>query len=463
MSSKPASGVLASSSLRLSLLYAALLAAAFAATAAIVWRNATRAAEADLRRKITLEVDAICQELKAEGLDGVVGAIAARMERPGAPDYWLSDAKGARLIGGIPALEGPNGWRTIVLQGEDGPEGLLVLTRSFPSGERLSVGEDLEGPKRTINQTMAILAEVGAFSVMLVLFAGYLLTRQSLRRLSDMTDAFLKIGGGDLAARIPIRADIFSTDLDRIGADINRMLDSNEQLVDGLRRVSRDVAHDLRTPLSHLRQALESARAAAGDAKDREIETAQDKADSILTTFDAILRLSEIEAGAAKARFAMVDLAEVAETIADAYRPDIEQAGRLLRLEIEGTARVNGDRDLLLQAIANLIENGVRHSLAGAAITIAVGTAPSSIAVMDEGGGVAADMLEEIKKPFVRLDASRSSKGSGLGLSIANAIARLHDAALDLENLDGGFRARLRFGEPTRDSSLKSDALSQLT
>ena len=453
MSSPPNKpGLFHASGFRLAAFYAALLTIAFAATALIVWFSATASAENALRQKIELEADALAHELDAEGADAVRAAIAARMERPGAPEYWLTDASGQRLIGDAPAMEGPNGWRKVRLthaddiDGAEGAEELMVLTRSFTNGMRLSVGEDLAEGRHIIGMTISILARVGAASVVLVLLVGFLVTRNSLRRLDDISIALESVGAGNLKARALVRREFFLSDLERVSEGINRMLDRNESLVSGLRRVTRDVAHDLRTPLTHLRQRMEQAREAEGLSKNDAIAAAENKAGQIIKTFDAILRLSEIEAGSAKTRFKSVDLSDVAETLADAYGPDFEQSGKTIRVEASQQVLVEGDRELLMQAVANLLENALKHSPAGAAVSISVVQSPRpAINVMDTGEGIPADEIQAVVEPFYRRDQSRTTAGAGLGLSIVKAIADLHDAELRLETLKEGFRATVSF------------------
>lgn len=450
MSSKRASARFVSSSLRLSLLYAILLGAAFALTALIVWRTATVMAESDLRQRIILEVDAIGHELDVEGLEAAAAAIASRAERPGAPEYWLTDQTGKRLVGDLSSLEGPNGWRTVTLNGAmaggEGREDLLVLTRTFPGGARLSVGEDPASARRTIGQTIAILGAVGIVSVLLVLVAGYLVTRSSLKRLDDVKEVLNRVSAGDLSARTSIRPHILIADVDYIGDGINQMLDRNQRLVEGLRQVSRDIAHDLRTPLSHLRQRLERARSSVGISKDQEIDAAEEKAAQIIKTFDAILRLADIEAGSAKARFTHVELGEIVDTVVDAYNPDIEQGGRSVHVECEQRAIVWGDCELLTQAVANLIENALRHTAVGTEISVTVRNSSHPIlGVADNGPGIPLMQLQHVKRPFVRADSSRGGSGVGLGLSITNAIAELHSATFELRNLNPGLLAQIAF------------------
>lgn len=453
MSSRPNKlGLFHASGFRLAAFYAALLAAAFAATAVVVWFSATAAAESALRQKIELEADALAHELEAEGADAVTAAIAARMERPGAPEYWLTDASGLRLIGDAPAMEGPNGWRKVSLthlddvEGLEGAGDLIVLTRSLPNGTRLSVGEDLAEGRQIVTMTVSMLAQVGTASVALVLLVGFLVTRNSLRRLEDISAALESVGAGNLHARAPVLGQFFLSDLERVSQGINRMLDRNESLISGLRRVTRDVAHDLRTPLSHLRQRMEQARETEGPAKNQAIAAAEEKADQIVKTFDAILRLSEIEAGSAKARFKPVDLDDIARTLADAYGPDAEQTGKIIKAEALQPALVEGDRELLMQAVANLLENALKHAPLDATISLSVSRSPQrSISVFDDGEGIPDDEIKAVLEPFYRRDQSRTTVGAGLGLSIVKAIADLHDAELRLQTVDGGFRATISF------------------
>ncbi|MEQ1617460.1 MAG: HAMP domain-containing sensor histidine kinase, partial [Terricaulis sp.] len=204
--------------------------------------------------------------------------------------------------------------------------------------------------------------------------------------------------------------------------------------------------HDLRTPLTHVRQKLEVAAASPDPAAAQEaIRLAQNEIDGILRTFAAMLRLSEIEAGSARSRFAALDLVSLVERVVDAYRPDIEAAGQTLRVDLDDAAPVNGDDDLVAQALANLIENAMRHAGADATILVRLRSRPTEtrLEVADNGPGVSADDRGRILEPFIRLDKSRSTPGAGLGLAIVAAIARLHDAGLVLENAAPGLRVAL--------------------
>lgn len=448
-----------STSVRLSLAYAGIVFAAFLFAGALIWYGVRESAEQEVRQYIELEVHAIETELRTEGVEAAIAAIEARAERPGALEYWVTNANGERIIGDLPQMEGPNGWRRIVLsdgaQGADGRDEMLVLTESLPNGVRLSVGEDLRRVGAFREAALKTLAMVGVIAVLLCLIAGLIVTRRALTRMEALNATMRKVAAGDLSARFPSVDERKTNDIEEIGVGVNAMLDRIEELIDGLRRVTRDVAHDLRTPLSHLQQRLERAKEAeTPEACLATVESAQEKTTEILKSFDAILRLAEIEAGSAKRRFEIVDLATLAEKAADAYRPDIEDSGRMLRISGLEAAEVFGDRDLILQALANLIENAMRHTPKGAAITLQTIARNDGavLEVADNGPGIPAGERENMLKPFARLDASRSTPGSGLGLSMVAAIARLHGAELILSDNNPGLRISLSF-PPAADSS----------
>ena len=221
---------------------------------------------------------------------------------------------------------------------------------------------------------------------------------------------FDKVAAGDIGARFPANGS--ASDIEQIGVGVNKMLDRIEALVTDVRRVSRDVAHDLRTPLTHLQQRLELAKNEDNPAaRIAAVEGAQQKAQEILRIFDAIVRLAEIEAGAGKHRFKEVDLAAVVERVVDAYRPDIEESDHCVKVVDMAPCVVQGDEDLLSQAVANLVENAMRHTPAGTEITLRVFSRGASrgFEVTDNGEGVAPSAMDLIQKPFVRLDQSRTT------------------------------------------------------
>jgi signal transduction histidine kinase len=258
-----------------------------------------------------------------------------------------------------------------------------------------------------------------------------------MKALSETLD---KVGRGDFSARAPQRG---GDEIARIGQGVNEMLAQIDRLVINIRRVSTDVAHDLRTPLAHVRQQLEVVVQSDDPAAAHEgIRAAQAKVDDVLRIFSAILRLAEIDAGGARSRFTSINLAGVVERVTDAYRGDIEAAGRTLGVDIsEGACvKIHGDADLIAQALANLIENAMRHTPPGTPIDVRLDNNGRTFAlsVIDRGPGIPQADQQRVLEPFVRLDASRTTDGAGLGLSIVAAIARAHGASLRLENMNPG-------------------------
>jgi signal transduction histidine kinase len=445
---------LRSTSVRLSLAFATLVSVAFLLAGAFIWRSANNAADAQIRQQIELEINAIEHELDAEGLDAALAAIESRVERPGAFEYWVTDSSGRRIFGDLRALDGPNGWRKIDLDSADlgakGASDLLVLTRSLPSGIRISVGEDLARSAAIQSQILRTMAIIGGLTVLVCLFAGAIISKSALAKIRTLNQIMTEAANGDLGVRYVASSAAGRTDIDDIGGTINDMLRRIEQLIDNTKRVTRDVAHDLRTPLSHLRQRLEEIATEQDEgARQRAVTSAQEKIDGIIRTFDATLRLAEIDAGSAKKRFTDVDPAALVERVAEAYLPDIEASGRRLTMGKIDHGVIFGDRDLLTQAFANLVENALRHTPEGAEIELSVERHDKSLAltVADNGAGVPEMDYNRMLEPFTRLDESRTTTGAGLGLSIVAAIARQHDAKLVLKDAKPGLCVSIHLKE----------------
>lgn len=440
-----------STSARLSFLYAALIIAAFFIVGVVIWFTARNTAEFKLREDIELEISAIKTELENEGLQPMLEAIRARAEHPGSLEYWVTDAAGRRLAGDFPSMDGPDGWRHITIgrgaSGAERREEMLIRTVTLPGGIRLSVGDDLRLARAVQDSILSTMAPIGGAAVLVCLIVGVLVTRRALSRMQALNATLEKVAAGDVTARYQASTPPLS-DIERIGLTINMMLDRIEQLVGDVQQVTRDIAHDLRTPLTHLQQRIEQVKLVPDEAGRIEaIEAAQLKVAEILRIFDALLRLSEIETGAAGRRFKPIDLAAITEKVSDAYRPDIEDSGHRLVVAVPGSCPVQGDSDLLAQAAANLIENAMRHTPPGTNIAVRVFYSGDKavLEISDNGPGIPARSGEVIIKPFVRLDRSRSTAGSGLGLSLVAAIARFHGAEMNMTDAHPGLIVSLIF------------------
>nr|MBA3938915.1 HAMP domain-containing protein [Planctomycetota bacterium] len=344
------------------------------------------------------------------------------------------------------------GWITLKVPEateDDGqPERVRAEVIELGGGLLLAVGDDL----RRIGEveeavTTAFLWTVG-LAALLGIGGGVVLSRAFLARVDAIASTAEAIIEGDLGRRVPVRGT--GDDLDRLAGTLNRMLDRIGALMDSLHQVSSDVAHDLRTPLSRLYQRLEDARAHARSVPEYEaaVDAAVREAEGLLDTFAALLRIAQVEGASPRAGFKEVDLSAVAEAVADAYRPDAEEAGHRLSAEVAPGVAIDGDQELLTQAVANLVENALRHTPSGSHIGIHLvrdSAGRACLTVDDDGPGVDSDDLPRLVHRFYRGERSRTTPGNGLGLSLVAAVAELHGAALHLEIGAPGLRATLRF------------------
>ena len=327
---------------------------------------------------------------------------------------------------------------------------MRIHTVVLPGGYRLLVGGDDESID-TVDRLLAERFGVAILGVVAIgLVGGFGLARGMGRRIEAITDAAEAIIDGDLSRRVPVTPG--GDDLERLAATFNRMLDRIGALMESLRQVSNDVAHDLRTPLTRLRGRLEAALALPpgpdqAPAQAAAIEAALLELDAILETFAALLRIAQIEGGARRAGFRAFDLAGVARNVVDAFAPSAEEAGQRLTVEDDAPVMVEGDPELVTQMLVNLVENSLRH--AGERARVKVGCrvegGRARLSVTDNGPGVPDAQRERLFGRFHRLEASRSTPGSGLGLALVAAVAKLHGAEASLRDARPGLEAVVTF------------------
>jgi signal transduction histidine kinase len=276
------------------------------------------------------------------------------------------------------------------------------------------------------------------------LAGGLLASRALLHRIDSVTQASRTIMAGSLSGRLPVSS--AGDEFDRLAEGLNAMLERIERLMIGLREVSDNIAHDLKTPLTRLRNRAETALAAPAGADQRPaLEQTIEEADGLIRTFNALLAIARLEAGQGSESFAALDLAAVAREAAELYEPVAEEAGFGLDVEVAAAPAVLGDRQLIGQAIGNLIDNAMKYGRTGGAAASRIllrieSGGEARIIVADHGPGIPPADRERALKRFVRLEASRSAPGSGLGLSLVAAVARLHGGSLKLEDNRPGLR-----------------------
>jgi len=342
--------------------FAALYVLLFVVSAAILGVAVFLVARGSLEQQLTASVQSDAAFLQTEyrrgGLDHLRALITARQREPDAPDYLLQAADGRKLAGEIEtAGRIPLGW-TELSSREAGldlerPERLRTLVVDLGGGLRLAVGDDLSRIGEVEEAIASAFAWVVGLAVVLGIGGGVLLSRAFLTRLDTIGRTAEAIIAGDLTRRIPMRGD---DDFDRLSATLNHMLDRIGSLMETLRQVSSDIAHDLRTPLSRLYQKLETARDGACSQAEyaAAVDAALKEAEALMETFSALLRIAQVEGASPRSSFRMVDLSTVLEAVVDAYRPDAEDAGHVITATIAPQVTLAGDKELLTQAAANL-------------------------------------------------------------------------------------------------------------
>jgi signal transduction histidine kinase len=445
--------VFRSTSLRLAALYTAAFAISVVILGGVTLISTRAALRQQFDARINAEALALAQEFRTEGLTGVVQAVQERDRTPGALDYGLIGPAGELVAGRLAAPAAPYGWSTLRLRQPHGETASIrVLTTALPQGYRLVVGDDDEGSDALQGTVVAGFVWAFAGVVVLGILGGYGFGRDVHRRLATMTGAAEAIIDGDMTRRIPVRGS--DDDLDRLAVTFNRMLERTQALMESLRQVSNDIAHDLRTPLARLRQRLEASRTLATQEEQAgAVGGALADVDAILDTFAALLRIAQVEGGARKAAFRPVDLSALARTVVEAFAPSAEDAGQQLAVQGDGPLPVEGDPELLTQMLANLVENALRHAGAAAKITVraVAGSGGVRLSVIDNGPGIPAAERQRVFDRFYRLEGSRSTQGSGLGLALVAAVARLHGAAIELADAGPGLDVRVSFPRPVRN------------
>ena len=381
--------------------------------------------------------------------------------------YLLMSATGRRLAGDLPAESGGLGWGRVRFVddrpavGERGdPEVLQSLGRKLPDGSLLVVATDTFDLQNLRRGLASLTAWSGIAVTLLALIGGYVVGLVFLRRLGRVNDAVSRIMSGDLAERLPAIG--MSPEFDHLSRNLNMMLERISALMEGLRQVSTDIAHDLRTPLTRLQQRLESMKGSPSpSAYEAGIDAALVQIEELHATFRALLRIGLIEGGESRQALHPVDLSELAGRVTEAYRPVLEDADRPFAIAIQRGTWVLGDPELLALLLTNLIDNALMHTPAGVAISVSLAEEGSGtvVCVADRGPGIPADQRRKVLTRFYRLDASRHTPGAGLGLALASAIAALHRAELLLEGNGPGLKVTLRF--PERAGAHGSGPLSE--
>jgi signal transduction histidine kinase len=449
---------------RLTLVYLFLFALFAASLLGYFAWNTRRLITEQITFTVNAEVGEVTEIYNRRGLRGLVFTVGNRALRPGANLYLVTTPNGQAIAGNVgslaPGVMGMQGWTETAYRRLDDNDNTdhraLVRVTEMTNGFRLLIGRDLEERRRLFG----IVAKAAQWSILVVVVlgigGGIFVARRVLRRIDAMTGTAQRIMAGDLSDRLPVGRS--GDELDRLAENLNAMLERIEALMTGLKEVSDNIAHDLKTPLTRLRNRAEEALARARSEADYRaaLERTIEESDGLIRTFNALLMIARAESGQARGNMDDFDAADVAAGIHELYEPFAEDDGMSLHVKTAPSA-IHGNRELISQALANLVENAIKYGkpvvqpidpqAAAAAREILIEARREGdsvlLSVTDRGPGIPEADRKHAVERFVRLEASRTMPGSGLGLSLASAVATLHGGELRLGDAHPGLIATL--------------------
>ena len=442
--------LLNTSAFRLAAIYFTLFATSVLALLSFIYFSTADFVEAQAEETIDAEIRGLAEQYREHGLAGLVELIEQRVlsaqRTPSRIDdtiYLITDPLLHKLAGNLQiwpeAVEQGSGWVNFPVTEELGGVKETDSARAsvivLPGNFHLLVGRNLRDARLFRLRVTNTLGWAALITLGLGIIGGLLMTRNMLRKVDAVNRTSTRIIHGDMNQRVPLSGT--GDEFDQLAQNLNAMLDQIERLMAGMRQVTDNIAHDLRTPLARLRSRLEVTLLEKPDEARyanalRETIT---EADRLLGTFNALLSIAEAESGSRRDGLEAVDLSEIARDVAELYEPVADDAGLSFQLVVTDKAMVRGDRHLLSQAIANLLDNALKYTHEGV-VSLSVGTVAGKarVEVADTGPGVPADRRNAVFDRFVRLEGSRSTPGNGLGLSLVRAVAKLHDGSVWLED-----------------------------
>jgi len=440
---------------RIVLVYVVLFAVSTAAIVAFAYWNTARALNAETDQTIDAEIAGLGELYERGGLNVLADSIIGRSRSGGQSLYLLTDSEHHTIAGNLDAWPdaqpASNGFVEFDFDRVSGGDSkryrargrIFRLTGDF----QLLVARDVHERYETERSFTTALPWSIGLMLLLGVLGGGLISRNLVARLDSINRTSREIVAGNLSRRIPItRA---GDELDALAQDLNHMLDRNERLMRGMRDVTDSIAHDLRTPLNRLRNRLEALQLQIDPESEmsQEVDAAVGDTDRLIQTFNALLLIAEAEAGAVREAMERVDLPHVIEGVAELYEPLAEEKGLTLAIAPGRAAPIRGNVRLISQALANLVDNAIKYTPEGGQIRIAAEDRPQGVAlsVADTGPGIPTTERGHVLERFVRLEESRNSPGTGLGLSLVAAVARMHEARLELGDNNPGLKATLIF------------------
>lgn len=403
------------------------------------------------REAVDEEVRDIARFARRGSVRRLIPMIERRSRRPGANLYLVADRGGLIIAGNVRSINSDllaeDGWKfpPFLYQGfdeEDGERSAIARVFTLPGDLRLLVGRDVG----EVARLRSVVRRASTVSLLVMVLTGVLLWlfvgRRALRHIDKVSDSSARIIAGDLSGRLPLSGT--GDEFDRLAQSLNSLLARIEKLNVGVRTMSDSIAHDLRTPLTRLRNRAEAAVGKDGKVDEVVLHDIMSDADSLIRTFDALLMISQVDSGARAVNLQPLDLVPILRDVQELFEPVAQERGIALTLDAADRVMVNGNRELLAQAVTNLIDNSLKYGLDGPSpalkVSVDLNNGRAQLRVSDNGPGIDASERERVRERFVRLDNSRTKPGSGLGLSLVEAVINLHDGSLALEDNQPGLR-----------------------
>lgn len=460
-----APGVLRTQAFRIVLIYVFVFAISATVLVGFTYWNTERSLDAQTDQIIEAEITGLNEQYQRLGLRGLADVVVSRSIHGGQGLYMLADSAGRPLAGNL------DEWPQSVTRANEFVEfeyarrvqGEQVMLRArgmafvLVGGFELLVARDVDERNMTKRLFTTTLPWSVGLMLLFGLIGGALMSRRVLARLESINRTSAEIVAGNFSRRVPLTD--AHDEFDTLAENLNRMFERIERLMKGMREVADSVAHDLRTPLNRLRNRLEEAQRRLDPQSPHaaDIEAAIAETDGLIATFNALLLIAEADSGAARGAMAQIDLSAVILDVAELYAPLAEEKNIALSVMPTGVLTIEGNRSLISQALANLIDNAIKYTPAEGRIAIFAVETPSGIdlTVADSGPGIDTADRTRVVERFVRLEASRNSPGTGLGLSLVAAVARLHRARLTLDDNNPGLKATISFPRTPQRSSKK--------
>lgn len=400
---------------------------------------------------IQAEIQGLAERYNQEGLEGLSKLISERVQRQNATEksiYLLTNYTLDPIVGNLdrwPKEAIQKGeWLEFELEKSNAGVKHLARARIFrlPGRYGLLVGRDIYQLIQVKKRIIQALIWGLAIMVLLAVIGGLLLSRRTVRKIELINETAHSIMSGDLSQRIKLSKR--NDDFDQLSRNLNNMLDRIQTLMEDIRRVSDNIAHDLKTPLARLKQKLEEAVKAndAGPVTNENLEQSIREADLLLSTFNALLRIARIEVGQAKSNFNPIDFHNLLSDIVEFYEPLAEDKNQVIKCTLNQHVESYGDRDMLFQVLANLLENSIKYTPKSGVIEVSLAEKEDKIIIIiaDNGPGIPKDEREKVFQRFYRLDQSRTTSGNGLGLSLVLAVIKMHQGKIDLQDNHPGLK-----------------------